>query len=462
MKHFFADLSIRNKLLLSTCVTLVIVLLSSSLAIYRVTQKALEASIEAQLTSSTDMLLNMVKTSADASISNYLRSSAEANKMIVENFYQQYQKGMLTEEEAKRRSRSVLFSQTIGKTGYIYCVNKDGIAIVHPIPGVEGRSFINHAFVLEQTKRKEGYLTYEWKNPGEIVARPKALYMTHFQPWDWIISVSSYRSEFIHLINVNDIRSSVLSIRFGKTGYSYIVDSKGNIIAHPSLQGNFNDLTDPSLRETALRIAKQKTGKLVYNWQNPDEKESREKIVILNYIPELDWIIASSGYTDEFYEPLSQLRNMIFFVSLLALMVVFILTIWISSAITKPIKRLMGYFATGVTDDFSVRMQSPSQDEIGKLAQYFNIFMEKLQQYSDSLHTEIIERKQSEKALRESEERYRSLTDNTPDIIYETDAELKVTYLNQAGYQLTGHSREELKKGLLMKDVIGVAGSDEI
>ena len=462
MKRFFSDLPVRFKLLLGTCVTLMIVIALSSYAIYRVSQKTLEDGIEAQLTSSTDMLLNMVKTSVNVSIKNYLRSSAEANKMIVENFYRQYKRGLISEEEAKRRSRNVLFSQTIGKTGYIYCANKDGIAIVHPVPGVEGRSFTGHAFVREQMKRKEGYLTYEWKNPGEKDLKQKALYMTHFKPWDWIISVSSYRSEFIHLISVNDIRSSVQSMKFGKTGYSFILDSKGNIIVHPSLHGNIRDLSDPDLRAAAERMARQKAGKLVYNWHNANEKKTREKIVILKYIPEIDWIVAASGYTDEFYEPLKYLRNVIIFVSLLALTMVFIMTLWISSAITRPIKKLMGYFAAGVTNDFSVRMPSPSRDEVGRLARYFNTFMEKLQQYSNSLHAEILKYKQTEEALKESEERYRSLADNTPDIIYEADAELKVTYLNQAGYQLTGYSREDMGKDLTIKDLIGATGFDEI
>lgn len=165
MKRFFADLPIRYKLLLSVCGILILVIALIGFAIYRVAQKTLEASIENQLATSTEMLLNMVKTSADISIKNYLRASAEANKTIVDSYYKQSQKGLITEEEARRRARHVLFSQVIGKTGYIYCTNSDGIAIVHPVPEVEGARFINRSFVREQMKRKEGYLTYEWKNP---------------------------------------------------------------------------------------------------------------------------------------------------------------------------------------------------------------------------------------------------------------------------------------------------------
>ena len=51
--------------------------------------------------------------------------------------------------------------------------------------------------------------------------------MVYFKPWDWIISVSAYREEFHELVNVDDFRESVLSLRFGETGYSYVIDLKG-------------------------------------------------------------------------------------------------------------------------------------------------------------------------------------------------------------------------------------------
>ncbi|MFH0781003.1 MAG: cache domain-containing protein [Pseudomonadota bacterium] len=45
-------------------------------------------------------------------------------------------------------------------------------------------------------------------------------------------------------------------------------------------------------------------GKIVYPWQNSGETKPRENLVIFNCIPEFDWIVASSSYTEEFNGPL--------------------------------------------------------------------------------------------------------------------------------------------------------------
>ncbi len=417
-----------------------------SMIIFFLMRSSIETNIERELKNSTTTILNMVQTSATVSVKNYLRAVVEKNRDIAAHFYDQYEKGMLTEEEAKARAGEVMLSQPIGKSGYIYCLDSTGTLRVHPSAGLRGKNISRYAFIREQKLRKAGYLEYDWKNPGETDERPKALYMTYFPQWDWIISASSYREEFNELVNLYEFRDSILSLRFGQTGYPYIMDTKGNLIIHPKLEGkNIIDETDASGRQFIRQICRQRSGKIIYPWQNPDDDTPRNKLVIFNYIPELDWIVSSSGYLDEFYAPLQAIRDLMLWAVFLSVFMFLPITLKISSTITNPLRELMRKFSIGATGDFTVRMNRRYQDEVGQLSVFFNTFMEKLEAYSTNLKKEIQERKQAEEALRWSEEMFSKAFSSSPNgICIITLDDTRFINVNESLLKFTGYHRSEL------------------
>jgi PAS domain S-box-containing protein len=292
-------------------------------------------------------------------------------------------------------------------------------------------------------KRKAGYLEYNWKNPGDKKPRAKALYMVYFKPWDWIINVSSYRKEFASLVDIDDFRNSVLALSFGNTGYAFVTDGSGNVIIHPLLQGIniFHQKAMP--QEPLRRMLAMKNGKLIYSWKNPGESRPRKKLVIFNYIPEYDWIVASSSYLDEFYAPLATVGNVIVFTLLATLALVLPLTFFISGSITKPLNRLIQRLDFAPGADRSGCREIEKLNEVDQLTRYFDSYIARLMTSSQNLQEEIRERKQIEAELRVSEERYRSVMEAAPDPIIAYDMEGRVTYMNPAFTKVFGWTLDE-------------------
>ena len=418
------------------------------------TKRAIESSIESELGHSTRTIINMVQVAAHGAIKNYLRAVAERNLEIANHLYARYLSGQESEAQVREKIRSILLGQTIGKTGYIYCIDSKGVAVVHPRPRVVGNNWSHFEFIRKQITIKTGYIEYQWRNPGEDAPRPKALYMTYFKPFDWIISVSSYREEFNQLLPMEEIRRSVKTLQFGPSGYAFILDYKGNILVHPELEGqNVLTLAGGEARFFE-QMRKEPFGQVIYWWQNPKDPQPREKLTQFAHIPELNWIIGSSVYLDEIYAPIRKVRNigLLFIVAAVVLSV--ILTLTLSHSITRRLSHLMTVISKGDQGDLTVRAGVDSDDEIGRLSRLFNGFLERLQSYHQQLADEVQQHRSTAQSLRQAHD-FNALILSTVDaLVIVVDPGGRVVSFNRACEACSGYSADEIQGHSFLEKLI--------
>lgn len=442
---FIKKFKIRNQLLIYFFLLFVPLTLVGSTMTYHQVQNLLRKSYERELENTTESLTQLIKTVASVSVRNRLRAIAEKNLDIAEHYYNKYRSGLLTRQQAVAIIEETFMSQSIGLSGYVYCLNSNADLLMHPIDELRGSNVGDFNFVQKQIELKDGYIEYEWQNPGEIEKRPKALYMSYFKSLDWIISVSSYREEFDHLVEVNDFKESVLSYKFGRTGYVCVFNLKGKFLVHPWLQGkNMLDYNEYSSKLVS-HIMEKKKGNLKYFWQNPNDIEPREKIIFFDYLPEYGWFVASSNYIEEVEAPLTKMFHLLSIILIIIFALAILFTFIISTSITHPMETLMAQLELGARGNYSIRMDYQHPNELGKLSQYFNDFMDRLEKNHTKIEEEIQKQMITQAALKKSELKLMALFNQSFQLIGILTPEGKIESINETATSFVG---------CLTKDVI--------
>ncbi len=411
--------------------------------LYSQVRDNIEHYIKEELSTSNQAITDMVETAATASIKSHLRAIAEKNREILTLFYEESKKTQITESQAKERAARILFSQVIGETGYIYCINSQGMAVVHPKREIHKTDLSRWDFIQEQIRKKEGYLEYDWKNPEEVQPRSKALYMTYFEPWDWIISVSSYKSEFAKLVSIDDFKNQILGLTYRESGYSYVIDTKGNWVIHPEMSGNIFDTYSPQRDAFLKEMISQRSGYLTYFWKNPSEPRAREKFIAFDFIPNFNWIIASSSYTEEVFSPLLNMRKIFILIAVLTLLITAVVSLAVSASITKPLTAFIRRFEKAAEGDLTSRMDDARQDEIGKISASFNLFMDRLDTAQKETRAEITNRKKAQEELDNLQHYLSDIINSMPSILIGVDRHLHVTQWNKKAQEETGLSMSD-------------------
>ena len=384
MKRFH-DMKIKKKLGIVFGFMVLNIVLVNGFVNYFLMDRAIGKMVRSELIHVSENLRQVCQTSVDSSINNYLRSISEKACSLVRFYYNQYRAGKMSEADALQRVRRIFKDPKFGKigdTGYLAAVSSRGILTIHPKS--EGVNASKHAFMQRAMKKKNGFLSYKWKNKGEKVEREKVGWMTYFKPWDLIVWASSYKDEFYHLVDMDTLSKAINAIRIGKTGYAFILNSKGVTVIHRDFKNkNLYNTKDETGRYFLKEISRMKNGYTEYVWRDRKTGYIGKKVLECRYYAEMDWIICVSGYKKELYASKDMQRIISILLILISLVVIVPVILILSDRITRPVKELSDTFSEIADGDLTCEIKIHNADEIGRLSERVNSFIR-------SLHDQVI------------------------------------------------------------------------
>ena len=241
----------------------------------------------------------------------------------------------------------------------------------------------------------------EWKNPGDLVPRIKAGYMTYFEPWKWIISVNPYKDEFISLINIKEFKKSLSKVQPTTLEGSYIsiFNTKGDLIYHPSFkEKSVFDSKDAKtgayfVREILDTVREGKKTNIVSGWkeytfkQRGKEIQMVDKLMYYKYIPSKDWIVTTIINKDEIIKPYINLSYQLTIIAITLFLAISLLAFISASYLTYRIKELVKAAQKLSNHNYDIKLNRMANDEIGELEEAFG-------NAAKTIDTLIIEQKQ--------------------------------------------------------------------
>jgi len=187
-----------------------------------------------------------------------------------------------------------------------------------------------------------------------------------------------FAGSFCLVIKAHQFTELVSGRKIGSTGYGFMVNKNGAIIAHPVEKHilSLNMFKIKDLVSFAEKMVSGSSGVDEYTF-NGVEKVSGYAPVGLN-----DWYIASTQDSSEFLAAVHSMRNSSLIVGTISLVLTVAMVLLLSRSMVRPLNDAVA----GLKDiaegegDLTMRLAVTSRDEIGELATWFNLFMGKLQQ----------------------------------------------------------------------------------
>ncbi|MDP4090208.1 MAG: methyl-accepting chemotaxis protein, partial [Bacillota bacterium] len=175
-----------------------------------------------------------------------------------------------------------------------------------------------------------------------------------------------------------DIDLSTLSKMFsgykvGSTGYVNLVDLKGSMVAHPDTKqfGKDDDVTKVS-GNFWNKVKANEEGFMSYDNDGSNQYASYATNKTTG------WKLIATQDSRELSADTNSIRGMTILLLFIIAVLAVLISSFVSRSITKHLRKLKDIFEMAAGGDLSVKVDIKAKDEIGSLAESFNIMIEKI------------------------------------------------------------------------------------
>ncbi|WXR61658.1 methyl-accepting chemotaxis protein [Peptostreptococcaceae bacterium AGR-M142] len=225
----------------------------------------------------------------------------------------------------------------------------------------------------------------------------------------------------------NNLGNIIKDLRYGETGYAYLIDEEGVIIGHkdPSLVKDQYNLLEKAKSEDFLSDLAELTKKMInkesgygdYMWTDGAKK--------MGYAPieGTSWSIAITSYREENEAPIKRLMYFLITYAIIILVVSIIAIYFIGKSIAKPILKIAEYtriLADGNLNVFIDQKLLDREDELGSLAKDFKTlrsnFRELIENIINSSGIMLESAMEFSKSSKRALESFEEISDSVDDI----------------------------------------------
>ena len=239
------------------------------------------------------------------------------------------------------------------------------------------------------------------------------------------------------ILNVDWLVNLVANEKVGKTGYPFVVDGKGVIVAHPDAANimKLNIAETKGMEALAADMTAGKTGVDTYVYQGVN------KTAGFAPVKSTGWSVAHQMPDAEFLAASNDIRGAVLLFGVICQVLAGVIYFFFSRSITRPIARSVEFAQLVASGDFTRQLDIRRGDEVGRLVAALNGMSVKLRDTVSTIQESAVQVAASSEQISATAQKLAEGAQSQASTLEETSA--SVEELTASVDQVAGHAQSQ-------------------